>query len=283
MAVVSARGSPHSFPSSPLPPASPPQPGAERMFMRGGSGRSTGTSSSRSASLREIAEEAAVVDDDGGGKLYVAVSKDFKDGKSSLSAAQSLGILGGDLNLVLLHVHQPADRIMNVLHRLCAKITHTYMNLITSLHVFSVNCSAGLCKVPASQLEERELKAYRKIEQEEMNTLLNQYMLQAVSEVTLQVQAETLVIEKNNVANGFVELINQHSITKLAMGMSSFSTLFRFPTGSVDQCSTHETSFIGTSAACRTLTVNGAMGNRRPIITSSCFCLAPAVDQWRVP
>jgi len=50
------------------------------------------------------------------------------------------------------------------------------MNLTTSLHVFSVNCSAGLCRVPASQLEEKELKAYRKIEQEEMNTLLNQYM-----------------------------------------------------------------------------------------------------------
>jgi hypothetical protein len=89
------------------------------MFMRGGSGRSTGTSSSRSASLREIAEEAAVVADDGGGKLYVAVGKDFKDGKSSLSAAQSLGLLGGDLNLVLLHVHQPADRIMNGKKKTC--------------------------------------------------------------------------------------------------------------------------------------------------------------------
>jgi hypothetical protein len=35
---------------------------------------------------------------------------------------------------------------------------------------------AGFCKVPASQLEEKELKAYRIIEQEEMNTLLNQYV-----------------------------------------------------------------------------------------------------------
>jgi len=116
MAVVSASGSPHSFPSSPLPPASPPQPDAGRMFMRGGSSRSTGTSSSsssRSVSLKEIAEEAAVVDDDGGGKVYVAVGKDFKDGKSILSAAQNLGLLGSDLNLGLLHVHQPADRIMN--------------------------------------------------------------------------------------------------------------------------------------------------------------------------
>jgi hypothetical protein len=49
------------------------------------------------------------------------------------------------------------------------------MDLI-SLHVFSVNRSLGLCKVPASQLEEKELKAYRKIEQQEMNTLLNQYI-----------------------------------------------------------------------------------------------------------
>jgi hypothetical protein len=35
---------------------------------------------------------------------------------------------------------------------------------------------AGFCKVPTSQLEEKELKAYRIIEQEEMNTLLNQYV-----------------------------------------------------------------------------------------------------------
>lgn len=49
------------------------------------------------------------------------------------------------------------------------------MNL-TSLHVSSVNYFLGLCKVPARQLEEKELQAFRKIEQEEMNTLLNQYM-----------------------------------------------------------------------------------------------------------
>lgn len=173
--------------------------------MRGGSSRSTGTSSSsssRSVSLKEIAEEAAVVDDDGGGKVYVAVGKDFKDGKSILSAAQNLGLLGSDLNLGLLHVHQPADRIMN-----------------------------GLCKVPASQLEEKELKAYRKIEQEEMNTLLNQYT--TYCRLYLKVQAETLVIEKNNVANGIVELINQHSITKLVMGMSSFSTKRKVPKSKV--------------------------------------------------
>ena len=90
------------------------------MFMRGGGGSgrsSTGTSGSlRSASLRDIDEEAAVVvadDDGGGGKLYVAVGKDLKDDKSNLSADQSLGLVGGDLKLVLLHVHQPADRIMN--------------------------------------------------------------------------------------------------------------------------------------------------------------------------
>jgi hypothetical protein len=34
----------------------------------------------------------------------------------------------------------------------------------------------GLGKISARLLEEKELKAYRKIEKEEMNTLLNQYL-----------------------------------------------------------------------------------------------------------
>jgi hypothetical protein len=33
-----------------------------------------------------------------------------------------------------------------------------------------------LCKISASHLEEKELEAYRKIEKEEMNTLINQYV-----------------------------------------------------------------------------------------------------------
>jgi hypothetical protein len=35
---------------------------------------------------------------------------------------------------------------------------------------------AGLCKVPAKQLEEKELRAYRKIEKDDMNKLLEQYL-----------------------------------------------------------------------------------------------------------
>ncbi|KAE8812558.1 U-box domain-containing protein 33 [Hordeum vulgare] len=79
----------------------------------------------------------------------------------------------------------------------------------------------GLCKVPASQVEEKELKAYRNIEKEEMNTLLNQYL--NFCRVSLKIQAETLVIEKNSLANGIIELIDQNHITKLVMGASSFS------------------------------------------------------------
>ena len=49
--------------------------------------------------------------------------------------------------------------------------------LFSNLCWFNSNVAgAGLCKVPASQVEEKELKAYRKIEKEEMNTLLNQYL-----------------------------------------------------------------------------------------------------------
>lgn len=41
--------------------------------------------------------------------------------------------------------------------------------------LIDVNVGLG-CKVLPSQLEEKELKAFRKIEQEEMNTLLNHYV-----------------------------------------------------------------------------------------------------------
>jgi hypothetical protein len=80
----------------------------ERMFTHGGSGPSP-SNAHRSASLREIDEKEE--DGGGGGKLYVAVGKDLKDGRSNLLwAARSL--LASDLKLVLLHVHQPAERIM---------------------------------------------------------------------------------------------------------------------------------------------------------------------------
>ncbi|KAM0890432.1 hypothetical protein ACQ4PT_027064 [Festuca glaucescens] len=88
------------------------------MFTRGGSGRSSSNASgsNRSASLREIDEEATILedeaDDGGGGELYVAVGKDVKDGRSNLLWA-ARNLLAGDLKLVLLlHVHQPAERIM---------------------------------------------------------------------------------------------------------------------------------------------------------------------------
>uniref|UniRef100_A0A0E0C6R3 RING-type E3 ubiquitin transferase n=1 Tax=Oryza meridionalis TaxID=40149 RepID=A0A0E0C6R3_9ORYZ len=161
MAVASARSSLPSSSSSPLPPLSPQSvvpAGVERMLVRGGGTRS----------LREIDEEDD--DDDGGGKTYVSVGKDLKDGKANIQwAARKLQPQQGDVNklLVLLHVHQPADRIMSA-------------------------------KSP-----------------------------------NLQVQAEILVIEKNNVANGIVELIDQHHITKLVMGTSSFSVKRQVPKSKV--------------------------------------------------
>jgi hypothetical protein len=71
-----------------------------------------------SPGLREIDEEDAAADsepeeeeDGGGGKLYVAVGRDLKDGRSNLLWA-ARNLLACDLKLVLLHVHQPAERIM---------------------------------------------------------------------------------------------------------------------------------------------------------------------------
>ncbi|KQJ91620.1 hypothetical protein BRADI_4g38690v3 [Brachypodium distachyon] len=211
MAVVSrARASPPSPSSSPLPGYSPrsPHPEVERMFMRGGSGRSSnGSGTNRSASLREIDEEAATIsepeeDNDSGGKLHVAVGKDLKDSRSSLIWAAGNLLHGGDLRLVLLHVHQPAERIMN-----------------------------GLCKVPASHLEEKELRAYRRIEKDDMDALLNQYL--NFCRISLKVQAETLVIEKNTPAHGIIELIDKYHITKLVMGTSSVSVKRNIPKSKV--------------------------------------------------
>uniref|UniRef100_A0A0E0M4R4 RING-type E3 ubiquitin transferase n=1 Tax=Oryza punctata TaxID=4537 RepID=A0A0E0M4R4_ORYPU len=182
--------------SSPLSPQSVVVPGVERMLVRGGS-RSTGT-----RSLREIDEEEEEDDDDGGGKTYVAVGKDLKDSKANIRWAAAARKLHANKLLVLLHVHQPADRIMS-----------------------------GLCKVPAKQLEEKELRAYRKIEKDDMNKLLEQYL--CYCRAFPKVQAEILVIEKNNVANGIVELIDQHHITKLVMGTSSFSVKRQVPKSKV--------------------------------------------------
>ncbi|XP_047067374.1 U-box domain-containing protein 33-like isoform X1 [Lolium rigidum] len=210
MAVVSrAHASLPSPSSSPLPTFSPrsPRSEVESMFTRGGSGRlsSSASGSNRSASLREIDEEATILedeaDDSGRGEVYVAVGKDVKDGRSNLFWA-ARNLLAGDLKLVLLHVHQPAERIMT-----------------------------GLCKVSASQLEEKELKAYRKIEKDDMNTLLHQYI--SFCRVSLKMQAETLVIEKNSPATGIIALIDQNHIAKLVMGTSSISMKRKVPKSKV--------------------------------------------------
>uniref|UniRef100_A0A453P245 Uncharacterized protein n=2 Tax=Aegilops tauschii subsp. strangulata TaxID=200361 RepID=A0A453P245_AEGTS len=54
-----------------------------------------------------------------------------------------------------------------------------------------------------------------------MNTLLNHYL--HFCAVSLKMQAEMLVIEKNSPANGIIKLIEQHHITNHVMGTSSFS------------------------------------------------------------
>jgi hypothetical protein len=87
-------------------------------FRRGGSGRSplNASGANKGTGLREIEEEEGAVnsepeEDVGVGKLYVAVGKDLKEGRSNLLWA-ARNLLACDLKLVLLHVHQPAERIM---------------------------------------------------------------------------------------------------------------------------------------------------------------------------
>jgi hypothetical protein len=51
----------------------------------------------------------------------------------------------------------------------------TLANISDYLVSFTYACT-GLFKISARLLEEKEVEAYRKIEKEEMNTLLNQYV-----------------------------------------------------------------------------------------------------------
>ncbi|XBH82137.1 hypothetical protein VPH35_070838 [Triticum aestivum] len=88
-----------------------------------------------------------------------------------------------------------------------------------------------LRKVDASQLQEKELKVYRKSEKEEMNTLLDQYLGFCIS--SLKTQAGIMVIESNSPADGIVKLIDQNHITDFVMGTSSFSLKRKVPKSKV--------------------------------------------------
>ncbi|KAJ8470492.1 hypothetical protein OPV22_024835 [Ensete ventricosum] len=132
---------------------------------------------------REIAEEEEEEEE-----VYVAVVKDVKEGKANL-----LWLLHNtpeDKKVVVVHVHRPAQRI-----------------------------PTALGWISASHLQEEEVAAYRSIERANMHRCLEEYTSMC-SRVKVKT-AGKLVIERDDVRKGLVELVAQHGITQLVMGAAA--------------------------------------------------------------
>ncbi|XAR54055.1 Non-specific serine/threonine protein kinase [Bertholletia excelsa] len=136
------------------------------------------------ASRSEIVETAAIqpVED----KMYVAVGKDLKESKSTLTWALHNS---GGRKICILHVHQPAQMI---------PILGT--------------------KMPASQLDDQRVKEFRESEKQNMHKLLDEYSVMCDR---AGVRPEVVCNEMDSIEKGIVELISQHGIRKLVMGAAA--------------------------------------------------------------
>ncbi|KAJ4811815.1 U-box domain-containing protein kinase family protein [Rhynchospora pubera] len=73
-------------------------------------------------------------------------------------------------------------------------------------------------KFHVNNLEEQEVKAYRRLERERMEANLNQYIKECSK---LKVTAEKLVMEMNDISQGILALIHLHGVTRLVMGAAA--------------------------------------------------------------
>ncbi|KAK6920117.1 U-box domain [Dillenia turbinata] len=121
-------------------------------------------------------------------KIYVAVGKEVKESKLTLLWALQNS---GGRKICILHIHQPAPMIP-----------------LKELGV----------KFPASKLEKQEVRAYRELERQKMQKLLDEY-LQICQKAG--VRAEKVCKEMEHIEKGIVELISQCKIRKLVMGAAA--------------------------------------------------------------
>ncbi|WVZ63210.1 hypothetical protein U9M48_012859 [Paspalum notatum var. saurae] len=127
-----------------------------------------------------------------GEKVYVAVGREEAESRATLLwALQKFcrGAGAGAASLVLLHVYSPPK----------------FLPLLGA-------------RIPAAQVEEQELAAYREMELQTISDTLDQYLLLCAQE---KVHAEKLVVESDNVAQGLVDVISEYHITALVMGAAS--------------------------------------------------------------
>ncbi|KAL6838452.1 hypothetical protein ACP4OV_031697 [Aristida adscensionis] len=122
-----------------------------------------------------------------GEKVYMAVGRDAAGSRATLLWALHKFPQGA--SFVLLHVYSPPKFL-------------TFMG----------------ARIPVAQLEEQEVIAYKEKELQRVNDSLDQCLLLCAQE---KVQAEKLVIESDDVAQGLVELISEHHVTVLVMGAAA--------------------------------------------------------------
>ncbi|KAJ6825209.1 U-box domain-containing protein 33-like [Iris pallida] len=120
-------------------------------------------------------------------KIYVALGKEYKEGKETLIWA--INHTPREKKIVVVHVHQPPRTILILGGK------------------FSVD-----------HLSEEQVRAYREQERLKTDRSLEAYMTFCSLS---KVRAEKLVIETDDIAKGIVELIAQHGITKLVMGAAA--------------------------------------------------------------
>ncbi|KAK7340261.1 hypothetical protein VNO77_20960 [Canavalia gladiata] len=118
--------------------------------------------------------------------IYVAVTKEVSESKLNLTWT----------------IHNSGGR------RIC----------ILFVHVPETTISILGAKFSMSKLEEREVRARREIERQEMHGVLNEYLHICHR---MGVQAEKLHIEMDNIEKGILELVSQRGIQKLVMGAAS--------------------------------------------------------------
>ncbi|KAM0864691.1 hypothetical protein ACQ4PT_043758 [Festuca glaucescens] len=137
-------------------------------------------------------EEAGQAAED---KVFVAVAEEFKHGKSALQwALQNLAKDGG-AQVVVAHVHRPAQMIP--------------MN--------KASLSVG-AKMHYTRMNPEQVKDHRKKELEKTSGRLDEYVVLCTR---LKVSCDKIIIENDDVAKGLEELITLHGITKLVMGAVS--------------------------------------------------------------
>lgn len=120
---------------------------------------------------------------DGDDAVYVALGKEVKEAELTLRWA--LHNCGGRKTIIL-HVHQPAQKIP----------------------MMGAN-------VPISRLEEHRVRAHHEAERQDMQKLLDSYMLICKK---AGVQVDKIYIEMDSIEKGIIELISLHGIKKLVMG-----------------------------------------------------------------